>query len=125
MLAPCTMPAGRRAEHKLVELLLAAGVVVNAFHKEKRPKLTLQFLLNHGACCFCPEAFCKSGCHALLFLVLPPACAVWTFVPRSRLLFLDSIGFLRQLLCLPPPKLFVDVLLIGPDFSQSTEQVSF
>ncbi|KAG8432569.1 hypothetical protein GDO86_016996 [Hymenochirus boettgeri] len=68
--------ACRRAEHKLVELLLAAGVDVNAadyngvlplscvlqsagFHKEKRPKLTVQALLNHGARCFCPEAFGK------------------------------------------------------------------
>ncbi|KAM4698592.1 ankyrin repeat and SOCS box protein 18 [Rhinophrynus dorsalis] len=68
--------ACRRAEHQLVELLLSAGVDVNAadyngvlplscvlqsaeFNREKKPELTVCTLLNHGARCFCPEAFGK------------------------------------------------------------------
>ncbi|XP_075036495.1 ankyrin repeat and SOCS box protein 18 isoform X2 [Mixophyes fleayi] len=68
--------ACRRAEHRLVEFLLAAGVDVNAadynggsplscvlqsaeLYQEKRPYLTVCALLNHGARCVYPEAFGK------------------------------------------------------------------
>ncbi|OCT63735.1 hypothetical protein XELAEV_18044830mg [Xenopus laevis] len=68
--------ACRRADSQLVELLLAAGVDVNAadyngvlplscvlqnaeLHQEKRPQIIVRDLLNHGARCVCPEAFGK------------------------------------------------------------------
>ncbi|XP_063789291.1 ankyrin repeat and SOCS box protein 18 isoform X2 [Pseudophryne corroboree] len=66
--------ACRKADHRLVELLLAAGVDVNAtdyngvlplscvlqsaeLYRERRPHLTVRALLNHGARCVYPEAF--------------------------------------------------------------------
>ncbi|XP_018413772.1 PREDICTED: ankyrin repeat and SOCS box protein 18 [Nanorana parkeri] len=68
--------ACRKAESRLVELLLASGVDVNAadyngvqplscvlqsaeIYRNKKPHLTVCVLLNHGARCVCPEAFGK------------------------------------------------------------------
>lgn len=68
--------ACRKAENRLVELLLAAGVDVNAadyngvqplscvlqnaeIYRQKRPHLSVCALLNHGARCVYPEAFGK------------------------------------------------------------------
>ncbi|KAE8580579.1 hypothetical protein XENTR_v10024474 [Xenopus tropicalis] len=68
--------ACRRVDSQLVELLLAAGVDVNAadyngvlplscvlqsaeYHQEKNPQVTVRALLNRGARCVCPEAFGK------------------------------------------------------------------
>ncbi|XP_053327416.1 ankyrin repeat and SOCS box protein 18 isoform X1 [Spea bombifrons] len=68
--------ACREGKHKLVELLLAANVDVNAtdysgvlplscalqsaeLHCDKKPQIIVRSLLNHGARCVCPEAFGK------------------------------------------------------------------
>ncbi|XP_071977559.1 ankyrin repeat and SOCS box protein 18 isoform X2 [Engystomops pustulosus] len=96
--------ACRKAEHKLVELLLKHDVDVNAtdyngvlplscvlqnaeLYREKRPQCTVRALLNHGARSVCPEAFgkvlhCCSGLPEVIALLYNSyvnllACSRW------------------------------------------------